>query len=75
MRTDFHAQHSTLRAAADPATCWYCGRERAKCRRKLWYPHVRDADRAAAQMRGSSYDCPWCNGFHVTTRVRGRVSA
>ena len=74
---DFHATHSATIAAGPIDECWYCGRERAICKRKIWYPAEQVAAQLAADMPcpAEAYDCPWCDGFHITTRVRRATQA
>lgn len=61
-------------------SCWYCGREKAKCKSKIFRYDDRDqAFLEARQMNEAdnyikpraAYGCPWCNMYHHTTKLRG----
>lgn len=64
-------------------TCWHCGRQKAKCRSKLF--RYTDRDQAlleAKQMNEAenyakprtAYWCPWCDMYHHTTKLRQQRS-
>lgn len=60
--------------------CWYCGRQQAKCKSKLF--RYADRDQAFLEARlmneadnyvrpRTAYWCPWCGLYHHTTKLRG----
>lgn len=62
-------------------SCWYCGREKAKCKSKI-FRYV-DRDQAFAEAKAmneadnyvrprTAYYCPWCGLYHHTTKLRSR---
>lgn len=64
--------------------CWYCGREKAKCRSKIF--RYTDRDEAFAEAKAMNeadnyvrprvaYFCPWCGLYHHTTKLRSRRDA
>ena len=59
-------------------SCWHCGRQKAKCRSKLF--RYTDRDRALLEARvmnegenyvrpRTAYWCPWCGMYHHTTKL------
>lgn len=61
--------------------CWDCGKQKAKCTSKLFRYVDRDlAIFEAKQMNEAdgyirprvAYQCPWCELYHHTTKLRGR---
>lgn len=68
----FHRTHSSAIAGREIGDCFYCGRERAKCKAKIWYANLQ-AGVMASKNNGQAYECPWCDGFHVTTKVRAET--
>lgn len=64
--------------------CWFCGRQKAKCRSKVFRYADRDIAFAEAQQMNeaegysnprTAYLCPWCGMYHHTTKLRRRRDA
>lgn len=64
-------------------SCWDCGRQKAKCKAKLFrYPDLDMALREVRLMNEADnyerprvvYGCPWCDMYHFTTKLRQRRS-
>lgn len=60
-------------------SCWDCGKQKAKCRSKLFRYTSRDEAFAEAKTMNeadnyarprSAYLCPWCGLYHHTTHLR-----
>lgn len=60
-------------------SCWHCGRQKAKCRSKLFRYEDRDQAHLEAKMMNevdnysrprTAYYCPWCGLYHHTTKLR-----
>jgi hypothetical protein len=57
--------------------CWWCGRDRARCRSKRSYDTIADVDAAVAEVNAlrnwaagrtvTRYPCVWCPAWHVKT--------
>ena len=65
-------------------SCWDCGRQKAKCRSKIFrYTDRDEAFNEARQMNEAenyarprtAYWCPWCGMYHHTTKLRTRRDA
>ncbi len=60
-------------------SCWDCGKQKAKCKSKLFRYEDRDAAVLEARLMNeadsyvrprTAYQCPWCNLYHHTTHLR-----
>ena len=74
---DIQRRHEKLHRPGPMETCWDCGRQKAKCRSKLFrYADRDEAFREARMMNEAenysrprtAYWCPWCEMYHHTTK-------
>lgn len=53
--------------------CWRCGRDQARCKRKIKFASYQEADEWVKEFNESHeykkgvtrYHCIWCNGWHM----------
>jgi len=73
--------HDKRHPPGEMSDCWYCGRQKAKCRSKLFRYTDRDEAFQDAQRMNeadgyanprTAYYCPWCDQYHHTTKLRRR---
>jgi len=64
--------------------CWDCGKQKAKCKSKLFRYVDRDQAFLEAKLMNeadnyvrprTAYFCPWCSMYHHTTKLRTRRDA
>lgn len=82
---DVQRWHEREHRPGPTETCWDCGRQRAKCKGKLfrytcWDEAVFDAQRmneADSYVKPrAAYHCPWCDLYHLsTTHKKNRSDA
>lgn|SRR5690242_2975777 len=59
--------------------CWECGKQKAKCKSKIFRYSDKDQAWHEAQLMNEAdnyvrprvaYHCPWCGMYHFTTKLR-----
>lgn len=72
------SRHAGRRDSKPFEQCWYCGRARARCRRKIRFATREEADEWVAERNKNSgfrdpakrYRCRWCLGYHMARPKR-----
>jgi len=78
---DIQRWHEKEHGSWSIESCWYCGREKAKCKSKIFRYADREQAHAEAKAMNEAdnyvrprvaYFCPWCGLYHHTTKLRAR---
>jgi hypothetical protein len=80
-KRDLVRWHEKRHRSGSMETCFDCGRQKAKCRSKIF--RYTDLDAAVEDARAMNrangyvrpltvYGCPWCDMYHLTSSLRHR---